>query len=79
MDRKYLADALAFSARTLSDADRLSLEIFISDLRTAIDAAQFPNELVPINQFQSLPTLMPVLGSGRARSRSAMRPTTTSF
>ena len=34
------------------------------DLRTSIDGAKFPGELVPINQFQSLPTLMPVLGSG---------------
>ena len=34
------------------------------DLHTSIDGAKFPGELVPINQFQSLPTLMPVLGSG---------------
>ena len=34
------------------------------DLRASIDGAKFPGELAPINQFQSLPTLMPVLGSG---------------
>ena len=34
------------------------------DLRISIEGAKFPGELVPINQFQSLPTLMPVLGSG---------------
>ena len=49
---------------SLSDADRLSVEIFMYDLHASIDGAKFPGELVPINQFQSLPTLMPVLGSG---------------
>jgi uncharacterized protein (DUF885 family) len=66
VDRRYLAEAQRFSGKPLSDADRLSLEIFTSDLRTSIDAAQFPGELVPVNQFQSLPTLMPVLGSGQS-------------
>jgi uncharacterized protein (DUF885 family) len=66
VDRQYLADAQRFVDRALSDADRLSLEIFMSDLRTAIDGAQFPGELVPVNQFQSLPALMPVLASGES-------------
>ncbi len=64
VDRKAFADAQKLAARQLSDADRLSVEIFMYDLRASIDGAKFPGELVPINQFQSLPTLMPVLGSG---------------
>lgn len=64
VDRKFLAAALKFEREALSDTDRLSLEIFLSDLRTSIEGAQFPGELVPVNQFSSLPTLMPVLGSG---------------
>ncbi|MGH6632869.1 MAG: hypothetical protein ACREB0_05870, partial [Sphingopyxis sp.] len=64
VDRKALEDAQKLAARSLSDADRLSVEIFMYDLHAAIDGAKFPGELVPINQFQSLPTLMPVLGSG---------------
>ncbi len=64
VDRKALEDAQKFTARQLPDADRLSLEIFMYDLRASLEGAKFPGELVPINQFQSLPTLMPVLGSG---------------
>jgi uncharacterized protein (DUF885 family) len=64
VDRKALEDAQRLAAKQLSDTDRLSVEIFMYDLRTTIDGAKFPGELVPINQFQSLPTLMPVLGSG---------------
>lgn len=64
VDRKALEDAQKFTARQLPETDRLSLEIFMYDLRTSIEGAKFPGELVPINQFQSLPTLMPVLGSG---------------
>jgi uncharacterized protein (DUF885 family) len=64
VDRKALADAQKLAARQLPDADRLSVEIFIYNLRTSLEGEQFPGELVPINQFQSLPTLMPVLGSG---------------
>jgi uncharacterized protein (DUF885 family) len=64
VDRKALADAQQLAAKPLPDADRLSVEIFMYDLRASIEGAKFPGELVPINQFQSLPTLMPVLGSG---------------
>jgi uncharacterized protein (DUF885 family) len=64
VDRGALAAAQKFDPESLSPADRLSLEIFINDLHTAIDGTAFPGELVPINQFSSLPTLMPVLGSG---------------
>lgn len=64
VDRKALEDAQGFAKRPLPDADRLSLEIFMYDLRASIDGAKFPGEWMPINQFQSLATLMPVLGSG---------------
>lgn len=65
-DKAFLAAALKFEARSLSDADRLSLDIFISERRRARAAAEFPGELLPVNQFQSLPALMPVLGSGES-------------
>lgn len=64
VDRKALADAQKLAARPLPDTDRLSVEIFMYDLHTSIEGAKFPGELMPVNQFQSLPTLMPVLGSG---------------
>jgi len=64
VDRKALEDAQKLAATQLADTDRLSVEIFMYDLHASIDGAKFHGELAPINQFQSLPTLMPVLGSG---------------
>jgi uncharacterized protein (DUF885 family) len=64
VDRKALAEAERFKAKGPGEADQLSLDILIHDLRASIEGARFPSELGPINQFQSLPTLMPVLGSG---------------
>jgi len=64
VDRKALEDARKLAARPLPDTDRLSVEIFMYNLRSSLEGEKFPGELVPINQFQSLPTLMPVLGSG---------------
>jgi uncharacterized protein (DUF885 family) len=65
-EKRFLEAALRFEGQNLSDADRLSLEIFLSERRTSLAAAEFPGELLPINQFSSLPALMPVLGSGES-------------
>ena len=65
-DKQFLEAALRFEGQNLSEADRLSLDIFLSERRTAIAAAEFPSELLPVNQFSSLPALMPVLGSGES-------------
>jgi uncharacterized protein (DUF885 family) len=64
VDRQFLAAASKLEERSLSEADRLSLDIFLSERRTSIAAAEFPGELLPVNQFQSLPALMVMLGSG---------------
>jgi uncharacterized protein (DUF885 family) len=64
VDRKFLEAARKIDAKSLSPADRASLDIFIYDLSASIEGAKFPAELVPVNQFSSLPTLMPVLASG---------------
>lgn len=64
VDRQYLDAVLQFDPKSLSPQDRLSWEIFVSERRTAIAAAQFPSQWLPINQLFGIPTLMPVLGSG---------------
>jgi uncharacterized protein (DUF885 family) len=56
VDRKALESAQKLAAGQLSDADRLSVEILMHDLRASLEGAKFPGELAPINQFQSLPT-----------------------
>ncbi|HEX7114059.1 MAG TPA: DUF885 domain-containing protein [Steroidobacter sp.] len=64
IDRRFLERAKAFEKQPLPASERLSLEVFVHDLEASIEGATFPNEQLPINQFFSLPTLMPVLGSG---------------
>lgn len=64
VERKYLNDALKYDPQALSPQDRLSWEIFVSERRTAIESAVFPSQLLPLDQLFSIPTLMPVLGSG---------------
>jgi uncharacterized protein (DUF885 family) len=66
VDKQFLERAAAFEKLDLTEADRLSLDIFLSERRTAIAAAEFPGEVLPVNQFQSLPSLMVVLGSGES-------------
>ena len=63
VERRYLDAALKFDPNTLSDADRLSWEIFVNERRTQISGAEFKFEWLPMDQMSSLATLMPVLGS----------------
>lgn len=61
--RKYLDIVQAYDPAKLSEADRLSREIFIYERRTEIEADAFPSELIPVDQMSSLSMLMPILGS----------------
>lgn len=63
-ERRYLDAALKYDPRTLSAEDRLSWEIFVSQRRQHLAGAEFPEELLPLDQMDGLPTLMPVLSSG---------------
>ncbi len=64
LDKQYLDAVQKFDPAALSPQDRLSWEIFVYERRTAVAAAAYPSHWLPINQFSSMPTLMPVLGSG---------------
>jgi uncharacterized protein (DUF885 family) len=64
LDKQYLDAVQKFEPASLNAADRLSWEIFVYERRTAIAAAAFPSQWLPVNQLGGLPVLMPVLGSG---------------
>jgi len=64
VERKYLNEAMKYDPKALSPQDLLSWEIFVRERRDAIEGAGFPSELLPLDQMFSIPTLMPVLGSG---------------
>jgi uncharacterized protein (DUF885 family) len=56
----------AIDREKLQGQDRLSWDILQRDLAEAIEGQRFPAELMPINQFGSLPAFFAQLGSGRS-------------
>lgn len=63
-DRRFLARARALDPARLTPASRLTWEVFVYDRELALEDAEFPAWLLPIDQFSSLATLVAVLGSG---------------
>ena len=66
MERQFLDAALKVDPQSLSAQDRVSLEVFVRERRRTVAGAEFPGELLPFNQMDGLPTLMPVLGSAES-------------
>lgn len=64
LDKEYLAKLDAIDASKLTGQARLTYDIFRLDRQLAIEGAQFPGELLPINQSFSMPSLMPILATG---------------
>jgi len=64
LERDCLRAALRLDPAFLSAEDWLSWEMFVRERRTAIAAAEYPSEWLPINQLLSLPLLLPLLASG---------------
>jgi uncharacterized protein (DUF885 family) len=66
LNQRYLDAVKAINPATLSQADRISYDIFLRERARAIEAERFPSHLLPINQAGSIVTFMPVLGSGQS-------------
>ena len=60
----WRARVAAVDTSTLSEQDRLSVQMLLSDLDEELAGYRFPSHLQPINQFYSLPNEMAQLGSG---------------
>ena len=60
----WLKKIEAINPSGLSGQDLISYEIFVHDAKSALEGEQFPNELIPINQFFNLANLAVMLGSG---------------
>lgn len=59
LEKEYLAKLEAIDASQLTGQARLTYDIFRLDRQLSIEGAQFPLELLPINQSFSLPAFMP--------------------
>jgi uncharacterized protein (DUF885 family) len=63
--QKYLDAARAIGADGLTGQDRLSYDIFTLNRESELEALQFPDELLPIDQFYNIANLLAQLGSGK--------------
>ncbi|MGD9582170.1 MAG: DUF885 family protein [Lysobacterales bacterium] len=62
--QRWLTAVQAVSADALDAEDRLSREVFIDRVGTELAGFAFPDALLPLNQFNSLPGQFALLGSG---------------
>jgi uncharacterized protein (DUF885 family) len=64
LQRDYLARVQTVDRAALPAADQLSYDIFKTGREREIEGFQFPDELIPLNQFYSTPNSFAQLGSG---------------
>jgi uncharacterized protein (DUF885 family) len=64
IEKRYLAAAKSVKPAQLSGQDRLTWDVFVRAREQAIEGARFPDELMPVDQFNGLPQTMAQLGSG---------------
>ncbi|MBS0376785.1 MAG: DUF885 domain-containing protein [Proteobacteria bacterium] len=64
LERRYLKRLATVDARALEGQDRLSYEVFKRDRELALEGFRFQAELLPLNQFGSLPQTIAQLGAG---------------
>ncbi len=62
--RRYLERARAIGAEGLGRQDRLSYEIFTLNRESDLEELEFPERLLPIDQFRSFTSTLAQLGSG---------------
>jgi uncharacterized protein (DUF885 family) len=65
----YLQRLAAIDRAALDDQQRLSHSMLTRALKTDLEALRFPDHLVPLNQFNSVPSSFAQLGSGRSTQR----------
>jgi len=66
LHRKYLLAAERIDAAALSSAEQLTLAVLKYECIMAVEAAQFPQWLLPIDQWSNLALTLPELGSGES-------------
>jgi uncharacterized protein (DUF885 family) len=64
LERDYLGRINAIDRGKLSAQEQVSYDIFRSSREREIDGFRFPGELIPMNQFYSVPNSFVQLGSG---------------
>jgi uncharacterized protein (DUF885 family) len=63
-EKKYLDAAKAIGPAGLAGQDRLSYDIFTLNRESALEELQFPDRLLPVDQFYNIANMLAQLGSG---------------
>jgi uncharacterized protein (DUF885 family) len=63
-EKKYLDAARAIGTEGLTGQDRLSYDIFTLNRESALEQLEFPDRLLPIDQFQNIANYFAQFGSG---------------
>ncbi|HEV7609191.1 MAG TPA: DUF885 family protein [Steroidobacteraceae bacterium] len=63
-ERKYLDRARAIGTEGLTGQDRLSYDVFTLNRESALEELEFPDRLLPIDQFYNIANSFAQLGSG---------------
>ena len=63
--RHWLDQVQAIDTSRLEGQARISYEVFVRERQMALDAERFPEWMLPINQFSSVASLLPMFGSGK--------------
>ena len=63
--QKYLDQVAAIDPAVLTGQDRLSHEIFVRERKLELEGMQYPDHLIPINQFYNVANFVVQLGSGQ--------------
>ncbi len=64
--RDFKERVSAIDPANLNHEDRINRKIFIFQQRQMLEGQEFPSHLLPINQFDSIPLLMTMMGSGQS-------------
>jgi uncharacterized protein (DUF885 family) len=63
--KRFLDRAKAIGGDGLSGQDRLSYDIFVRDQTNELEGYDYPQHLMPVNQFGNVATQVALLGSGK--------------
>lgn len=64
LNQTWLDKALALGGDKLEGPARISYDIFIRERKLALEGERFPTWMLPVDQFNSFTTFLPMLGSG---------------
>lgn len=64
LNQSWLDNAVALDGTQLNGPARISYDIFVRERRLALESERYPTWMLPMDQFSSFASFLPMLGSG---------------